>query len=499
MALACAGCGGIVVDEQRPGDDAAFEYDALVRDAEAEVLIAFDAHEGSEPPDPIAPDIGSETDTAKDVDPELEVGDATDAHPIGARASWAATPGSMSITGAPRIAYDPAGNLVFAALLENDKLVFGSKTIACPDSAATIVAKLTPDGNVLWHHCEFRRLMTGRGLAVGPTGNVALALYELDLYKESPTTADDGYAVTLLDAAGTRLWSKAGHPLDTTKVAQALATFVAGPNLNYFAGMAAPGTDWGGFVTASSGFVLVRYRDDGVIAFGREVALTRTLWNAPSIAADAAGNVFIVGSMEAGTVDFGAGAKAYPRGVFLASYDSTGAHRFTVTFPGRASLRGVAVSGAQIVVHGAAESGVLEVAPGGTIVTSPEAAETQFAIGLDAVGGYRWHRAFERQPLFGDIALDASGATIAAGTSGSSSSWNVWLDRLDSMGNSTWSGWSASVPPTPSLTQTAWSVAVAKSGEIAIAGTFMGTLDFGVTKLTTGWTGRPIFLARLAP
>ena len=206
-----------------------------------------------------------------------------------------------------------------------------------------------------------------------------------------------------------------------------------------------------------------------------------------AVAIDSSGNVTVVGDFD-GTVDFGGGplTSAGPIDFFVASFDSTGAHRWSKSFGGgdMDSAYDVAVDGNGNVTVTGMSSGPIDFG-GGTLTGG--GGDDIFVVSFDSAGAHRWSKLLGGPG--GDagyaIAADASGNVFVAGdfvdtvdlgggAMKSADSIDTFLVSFDPMGAHRWS---------KSFGGTGWDftngVALDTDGNVTIAGLFQTQVDFG--------------------
>jgi hypothetical protein len=167
---------------------------------------------------------------------------------------------------------------------------------------------------------------------------------------------------------------------------------------------------------------------------------------ATSVAVDAAGNIIVTGTFT-GTIDFGGGPLSAKgsSGVFVVKRDSSGEHVWSKAF-------------------------------GGADVTS---ATAPVGLAMDASGNIVIAGQFDGSLDFGGGPLTTTGDT------------DVFAVKLDPMGSHLWSRSYGDAQK-----QTSAGVAVGPSGDLFLAGTFAGRIDFGGGPLESAG-GTDIFVARL--
>jgi hypothetical protein len=212
-----------------------------------------------------------------------------------------------------------------------------------------------------------------------------------------------------------------------------------------------------------------------------------------SVAVDGSGNVFVTGQFM-GTVDFGGGALASAGGsdIFVAKYDAAGNHVWSKRFGDAMSqcANSVAVDKSENIVvtgyyYGSVNFGGSNLNSAGT--------EDIFVAKFDAAGNHLWSKRFgdaNSQYAYG-VAVDGSGNVAIAGQ---------FFGTVDFGGGTLTSAggddifvakfdvggnhlWSKRFGDANS--QLAYGVAAGGSGNIALTGTFWSTVDFGGGTLTS--------------
>ena len=223
-----------------------------------------------------------------------------------------------------------------------------------------------------------------------------------------------------------------------------------------------------------------------------------------SIATDTAGSVLVTGLLF-GSADFGGGplVSAGSADVFVAKFDGGGAHLWSRRFgdDSHQESLSIAVDASANVLIAGQFSGVLDF--GGSPLAS--AAGATFVAKLDPNGEHLWSKQFANQALTFQppaIAFDPSGNVLILGslqgmmdidgnTLVSAGGTDVFLAKFDAASNHLWSKRFGDAAE-----QLSSDIAVDAVGNIAITGSFEGTLDFGESPLVS--TGSAdIFLAKL--
>lgn len=348
-----------------------------------------------------------------------------------------------------------------------------------------------------------------RGLAVDGAGNVIHAgglVGTADLGGGPLSAAVQSVLVVKRDGACNHLWSKVYEPAagGNGVVAESVAvdgagnTFVTG----YFGGTIDFGD--GPLTSVGSGFetdiFLLKLDPDGNTLwskrFGDELGDQYGL----GVATDALGNVFLTGNLP-GTADFGGGP--VPGIGFVVKLDPSGAHLWSKGFSG-ARGRGIATGAAGNVVLLGTLEGPVDF--GGGVLSPTGGDRDLYVVEYDADGGHLWSKAFPATGVIsiwgGDVALDPSGDILIA----SSSFGNMDFGGGDLVGAGgtdifvaklTADGqhvWSKRFGD--SQPQAAYGIAVDGLGDVFVAGDLAGVVNFGGAVLSSAGMN-DVFVAKL--
>jgi len=218
---------------------------------------------------------------------------------------------------------------------------------------------------------------------------------------------------------------------------------------------------------------------------------------------DSAGNVVIAGYMT-GTVDFGGGSLAGGDGAaFVAKFDPNGNHIWSKGFEGSGANDMAIDSAGNVTITGTFGSavdfggGALTTAGGGDIFVAqfdPNGnhvwstrfgglgADSSTAIATDNAGNMAIVGTFEETVDFGGAPLTTAGGG------------DIFVVKLDANGNHLWSKRFGDAEDAKE-----WhSIAIDKAGNVAIAGLFRSTVDFGGGPLTS-LDNDDIFAAKFDP
>jgi hypothetical protein len=226
---------------------------------------------------------------------------------------------------------------------------------------------------------------------------------------------------------------------------------------------------------------------------------------ARGIAVDAAGNPVIIGQFQS-SIDFGGGAlTAAGSGavdIFVAKFDTTGAHQWSKGFGDAADQTGEEVeidAGGNVIITGQSKGTVNF---GGTPLTAPSTKEAVFLAKLTGAGAHMWSK------LFGDgasgAALDtnAAGEIVLAGDyrgtidfggnpMTSKANDNGYVARFDAAGQHIWS---VTFEATSSHAN---GVAFDSKGKVVASGDFSGSVDLGKNPGFTSQGGFDGFVVKL--
>jgi hypothetical protein len=269
-----------------------------------------------------------------------------------------------------------------------------------------------------------------RNLAAGADGSVVASIQFIgDVTVDGdPVDAPDeaGYALVKLDPSGALAYARTIAEVSTQNEYLPVALDAAGHTV--FGGGSWGEVDLGGGISAGTpdeGAVLVAKLDpQGDAVWARAFASTWAGARITSLALDASGNIFLAGAVASGTVDFGWGPQEGE--FYLAKLDADGDPLWAKTYTG-----------------GMLESRTLAVRPTGEVL------------------------------LAGSL-YDGGGIDFGGGMLASAGGFDIFLVELDGDGAHV-----QSLRFGDTSLQRAYAMALGSAGEIALAGSFYGTLDFG--------------------
>lgn len=212
-----------------------------------------------------------------------------------------------------------------------------------------------------------------------------------------------------------------------------------------------------------------------------------------SVAAFPDGGVIVTGAF-AQTIDLGGGTlmSGGSDDVFLARFDAAGNHVWSKRFGNSVAQSGISVAvdaQGNVIVMGD-YAGTID--PGGGILTSQGATDV-FVAKYDSAGAFLWARSFGSAAAqnAGGVAVDDVGDVIVTGSFNgaitfgatvllSAGSTDMFLAKLDAVGNAVWSKRFGDT-----AAQVGVAVAAGPANAIALTGTNAGSVDFGSGALMT--------------
>ena len=389
------------------------------------------------------------------------------------------------------LAVDRVGNLAVVGFIEGS-VDFGGGTLMSLGSRDAFVAKFDRNGNHLWSkRFGDANLQEASGVAFDEAGNVIAVGYiegTVDFGGELLTSmgSQDAFVVKF-DSQGEHLWSKRfGDALP--QWSNAVAVDAAGKVA--IAGVLSGTADFGGGILTSAGYLdvfIVQFDQLGNHVWSRSFgdAVRQEVW---SIAVDSQANLVVAGDFE-GTVNLGGSTLvcASHSDILLAKFDNDGHHIWSNDF-GDESLQEchtVAVDNAGNILIAAYLSGMVDFG-GGPLISAGGPSDICIAK-FDPLGNHLWSQRFgdsfnqgprgvAADPL-GNIAVagyvegtvDFGGGALPGGVDK-----DVFVSKFTPGGSHLWSqrfGHSGD--------QVAMALDISMDGDIAVAGFFRDTLDFG--------------------
>ncbi len=341
------------------------------------------------------------------------------------RPLWTRRFGGPSHDYADTVAVDGAGNvLLTGAFLE--RIDIGGRVLPCKGVHDVFLAKLSPDGDVLWSRAYGdREDQIKLFVAADGSGSVLLAGYFRGAVRPARrmhrSYPDKASFVAVLDPDGKPRWSDSfGHIYDYAGP----GVVADGDGNVFFAGGSDPVPELGGKTpprgrTEDLGVVAARYDATGRMAWRKRFGGGSSYLNV-SIALDPQGDPVVAGSF-GGRLDFGGGELSRSGSlsdVFLAALDREGGHRWSRSFGGTGwqGLSGLVVRGdGAILATGQFEGGAIDL--GGGPLPSAGSSDVWLAA-WDGSGRHRWSRSFgDTHVQFpGGLALDSAGDIVLVGS-----------------------------------------------------------------------------------
>jgi len=421
--------------------------------------------------------------------------------------TWAKAFGSAASDHARGVAVDASGNVYIAGHADGT-IDFGGSPLT---GAGLFVASFTPDGAHRWSKRISAYNSTINGIAVDSNGNVYVTGYfhlTIDL-GGGPVTAKGGTDVFVasLTSKGAHRWSKAfgsavGSSLSDYDYGQAIAADASG-NVHVTGNHAGP-IDFGGGPLPGNGAFMASFTATGAHRWSKALDGLGGSYGG-GIAADAGGNVHVVGHFS-GSLDLGGGPLTSngPADAFVASYTSTGAHRWSkaLSGPGGEYGFGVATDTAGNVHVTGYFAGSLDLGSGTMTSVDTDA----FVVSYTSTGAHRWSKAFGSSGYdYGRaITVDAADNVHVTGSYQSSidlgggavpgkGAEDVFIVSFGSTGTYRWGRGHGGPGNDQGL-----AVAIDSSGRVYVTGHFFDALELGGGPMS-GSGGYDVFLLQLAP
>lgn len=432
--------------------------------------------------------------------------------------AWAGRFGANSFDRGYAIAADAAGNSYITGYFRNT-VAFGSTTLSATGGADTYVAKLGPDGEVLWavKAGSSEGLDQGNAIAVDAAGNcyVAGQFSSTATFGSFTLTATGNVDAFMakLNSEGVFVWVRAigGNAGD---ISYGIAADAAGNSyvVGGFSGTAVFGTTT---LVSSTTEVFIAKLDPAGNFLWAQKAGGGQADEARSIALDAAGNCYVTGQVGSlgpagGTATFGGITLtlAGDEDVFVTKLDANGDFLWAKQAGGSARDMGQGLS------TDAAGNCYLTGYFGGTAtfgtvaLTSASANERDvFVAKLDPDGNWQWAvRAGGTAEDGGTgIATDAAGTSRVVGSFGGSATFGateltataagaVFLAELDAEGT-----FVSAIQAGGGLNEMRnGAIAIDPAGNTYLTGWFRGEAQFGDTTLSASGSNDDIFVLKLA-
>jgi hypothetical protein len=237
----------------------------------------------------------------------------------------------------------------------------------------------------------------------------------------------------------------------------------------------------------------------------------------PSVGVDGAGNITLAGSFS-GQLDFGSGlltSAANDEDVFVARLDPTGATLWSKKVgdaTGYQECNAATSDAAGNMYLAGSYEGTMDNL--GIVLPTSAGANDAYVAKLDSSGNAVWARAGgdASSQSVQALALTPTGDVIAAGTfygtwsfSGGGTTFantlglgnNIFVQRFDSVGNAVWGVSLGSVAGAGNNDQQLFNIAVDVNGDVIVAGSFQGTVQFPDGTLKTSAGSYDVMLMKL--
>lgn len=417
---------------------------------------------------------------------------------------WSRHIGDSGRERATDLALGPSGNLILVGEFE-DAIDLGGGPLNSAGADDVFLAKLDPFGNHIWSQ---RFGSTGTdllaGVATDPSGNIVITGHfqgTVD-FGGDPLTGLGEYDVFLAkyDLAGNHLWSKrygglVGEGVGGVSVDSSGRVVITG----HFSGTA----DFGGGLFTSAGaqdIFIAGYDADGNHIWSRQFGSGSSDWGS-SVAAYPAGDIVTTGLFH-GNLSFGGPPlNNYGEGdSYLVKFDSAGNHLWSRNFDPPWSDDVTIDASGNVLITGTAG----RTADFGGLPLTCSGGRNVFLAKFDAAGNHIWSQCFGDSlhwwafhPL---VAADAATVTLSGGFAGtwdfgggpitSAGFEDIFLAIYDTSGNHVWS---RQFGDSLIDNDIAAGLALDPHGNVVLAGTFLGVVDFGDGPLTS--IGYDVFLA----
>ena len=209
-------------------------------------------------------------------------------------------------------------------------------------------------------------------------------------------------------------------------------------------------------------------------------------------AVDAAGNIYITGSLfNSTTIDYGGGTLNGP-GMYIAKFNSSGVHQWSALY-GAGTPRAIAADNANVVVAGYTSTG-LDFG-GGTVGNA--GGNDAFVAQFTSAGAHAWSAGFGDADDQGamDVAIDPSGNVLLAGSMEGTVDFggggltanllDMFVAKFNSSGAHQWSQVFDGLFTPGGGILVEVNIAAGPSNEVAVAGEFRNSVDFGGGTLTS--------------
>ncbi len=395
------------------------------------------------------------------------------------------------------IAVDGSENVVLTGYF-NGSVDFGGGTLVSVDAADAYLASFDGDGNHRWSKSfSGGSDQLGSAMTIDSSDNITISGF----FEESvdfgggllTSPSAEELFIASFDRDGMHRFSK-GFAGPKYSLGTSIAAADSGKVV--FSGGFSDSVDVGGGSIAAGhsdhGFV-AELDDGGSHQWSFRVGQLTGYGYSGTMAIDGAHNLVITGGCQL-SVDFGTGVLPGGLGydVFVAKFDENGNALWNRRFGdgGTQTGRAVAVDGVgNVILSGSFRSSVDF---GGGELTSP--GESIYLAKFDGDGNHQWSRGFgdATSRILAFVATAAAGRVVLAGSlvgdvdfgggnlSATDSSQDIFVASFDADGNHLWSKRFVGIGE-----QTTHGVAVDPQGNVVLAGSLSGSIDFGGGPLTS--------------
>ncbi|MDH3215143.1 MAG: SBBP repeat-containing protein [Candidatus Krumholzibacteria bacterium] len=406
------------------------------------------------------------------------------------------------------LAVDLSGNVLITGAF-TDTVDFGGGPLFGAGSRDIYVAKYDANGGHLWSQgFGNNNSQRGESIAADASHNVVVAgdFSGTVNFGGGSLVSIGGWDMFLakFDASGNHIWSQRFGSTVSSNADGARAVAVDGSGNIYLAGYFSGTVDFGGGPLVSAGgyeAFIAKYDPSGTHIWSQRFGSTSFDY-ATAVAVDGSANVVLTGRIT-GTVDFGGGPISGGN-MFIAKFDSSGAHVWSQAFS--ANANGVTVDPAgNVLVTG----GFDNVDFGGGPLVGPS---DIYVVKFDPSGNHVWSIGFGSPHDLewgADLAVDGLGNVFVTGefwdtmtvgaqlleSRGANDPFVAWFDPD---GNAVWADVFGGPVEPGSLIHTndrAAGIDVDGSGNVIVSGWFDYTADFGLGTLTSAGE-RDVYLAK---
>jgi hypothetical protein len=434
-------------------------------------------------------------------------------NPAATMATWSKKAGAAQVQAALGVAADPQGNVIVAGNYQGS-IDWGTGALNSAGQNDAYVAKLDANGTAVWAKSfgDAQYHQYAQHLATDAQGNILVtghfrgtinfgggALADISNFFED-------IFIAKLGPTGNHTWSKRYGDINNEE-AQDIATDAQGNVIAVGAFQKTVNFGGGALVAEDDGFngFVAKLNAAGDQQWAKTLGDTTSEQKTIGVATDGDGNVYIVGYHQ-GAIDLGGGnvtAAANEQNAYVAKISSNGSFVWHKSWPCSAA------TAVDVDVDAAGNVYVLGNFKGKITVGGDEfdagVANDVFLVKLNSAGDHVWSKAFG-EPNAADeatsLALDGDKPIVfgaftnkidfGGGALTSGGGYDVFYAKLDNDGCEI----SAAVYGGAML-QRGETLAIDGSGNILIAGSFDGTMDFGVGALTADATDA--YVVKLKP